>query len=221
MIDFLYEMFILISIVVVFKFFNLLHRTYYMNGEVKEDGSIFFNKNIFYELFSVLIYIFLIGIVFYFSFYKNNVFLFIVFVPFIFASVKGIFHILKNIKTQIIITDQIISITNPNGEKFELVPMQIEFDEVEEDEVWYRSRKRKYRIMEIKHGDNNNFFFNFKENNFVDYSMHIQKHCKKIYGEKIKVKDSIEEDLGLKEYGLFFSILTVIWIIYLAFKHYY
>ena len=75
--------------------------------------------------------------------------------------------------------------------------------------------------MEIKHSDNNNFFFNFKENNFVDYSMHIQKHCKKIYGEKIKVKDSIEEDLGLKEYGFFFSILTVIWIIYLTFKHYY
>ena len=44
--------------------------------------------------------------------------------------------------------------------------MQIEFDEAEKDEIWYRSRKRKYRIMEIKHGENNNFFFNFKESNF-------------------------------------------------------
>ncbi len=221
MIDFLYEMFILISIVVIIKFFNHLHRTYYMNGEVKADGSIVFNKNLIYEVFSVLILIFLNGTIFYFSIYKNKLYLLIVFLPFIFASVKGVFHILKNIKTQIIITDQIMTITNPNGEKFEIVPIQIDFDEVEEDEVWYRTKKRKYRIMEIKYGDNNNFFFNFKENNFVDYSMHIQKHCKKIYGEKIKVKDSIEEDLGLKEYGFFFSILTVIWIIYLTFKHYY
>jgi hypothetical protein len=190
-----------------------------MNGEVKADGSIVFNKNLIYEILSALIYILLIGTIFYFSIFKNKVYLLFVFVPFIFASFKGIFHILKNIKTQIIITDQIISITNPNGEKFEIVPKQIDFDEVEEEEVWYRTQKRKYRIMEIKYDDNNTFFFDFKENNFVDYSMHIQKHCKKIYGEKIKVNDSIEEDFGLKEYGFLFSILTVIWIIYLTFKH--
>jgi hypothetical protein len=221
MINFLLELLVMISIVVIFKFINLLHRTYYMNGEVKDDGSIVFNKNIIYEVLSVLIHIFLIGTIFYFSIFNNKVYLFIVFVPFIFASVKGVFHILKNIKTQIIISHQIMTITNPNGEKFEIVPIQIEFDEVEEDEVWYRRRKRKYRIMEIEHGDSNILFFNFNENNFADYSIHIQKHCKKMYGQKIKVDECFKENFGLKEYGLLFSILTFIWIIYLTFKHLY
>lgn len=221
MIEFLYEMFVFISIILVIKFINHLHRTYYMNGQVKEDGSIFFNKHFIYELLSILVYIGLMGGVLYYSIHKKNYYLLIAFVPFLFASVKAIFHILKNIKTQITITDQFISVTNPNGEKFDIVPIQIDFDEVEEEEVWYRSRKRKYRIMNIKYGDNKDYLFDFKENNFVDYSMHIQNQSKKTFGEKIQVNDSFKENIGLKEIGVLIAIISVIWVIYFTYKHFY
>ena len=114
-----------------------------------------------------------------------------------------------------------IAITKPNGEKIELIPNQIDFDVEEEDEVWYSTRKRKFRIMNINYGNNKEFWFNFKENNFVDYSMHIQNQCKDRFGERIKVNDNFKEEFGLKEYGLFATIVIIIWVIYFTVKHYY
>jgi hypothetical protein len=212
--DFFYEISIIITIGLVFRFVNEVHRKVYMNGEMKADGSKVFNKHIVYELFSVLTLLAILGLLIYVGHYEKKPAFFILFIILLFPFSKAVFHIVGNIRTEIIVMDDKMIITTGEGERTELAPTSIRFSVEEEDETWYRWRKLKHHCMSIRYGENQNYWFNFNTNNVVDYSGHLVQECKRRYDIDIDVEDGFVNEMGISELAVFLVIALIGWSIY-------
>lgn len=221
--SFFLEILLLLSFASIIRWVNALHIVYYMNGQKRKDGAMVYNKNLVYEIFSVMVYVFLVAGIIYFAFIKKYYYLLIAFFVFFIAAINAIFHILKNIRSEIIISDESITITTGEGVVKVVQPDKIFFTEVEDNQApWYQIRKKKDQCVDIKDTSGDGVFFNLTDNNLVDYKWHLIREFQKRYrGRAVINFDAEAEPMSALHWTILVLLLGVIWGIYFWSKQYF